>query len=382
VSEYQYYEFRAVDQPLSESDRRMLASISSRGAITATSFTNTYNWGNFKGDPDTLMETCFDAFVYLANWGTRRFVLRLPSRLLGAGVLMAYCGGDCFSARKAGESVVLEFAVEENYSESEDEDDSGWMASLIQLRADLLGGDYRCLYLGWLLCAQNGEIDDDDEEPDVPAGLDSLSAPLRALIDFMDIDPDLVEVAAQRSGDQAPQPEREALTAWLRQLPEPKKTELLVQIALREDFHIGARILAQFQQHQNQSSDPKYESSPGRTVRELLAAAHEKAAERKRLHEKRRAAEKAQKEKELAEKRARYLESLDGRKEIVWREIATLIQTKRPNDYDRAASLLTDLRDLARLRNEETAFQMAVGRLRETHASKPSFLRRLDEAKL
>ena len=382
MSEYQYYEFRAVDRPLSERERSKLASISSRGTITATSFTNTYNWGDFKGDPDTLMETCFDAFVYLANWGTRRFVLRLPLALLGADVFSACCLGDCLSARKAGEYAVLEFAVAESDSEWIEENDSGWMASLVQLRADLLRGDIRCLYLGWLLCAQNGELDDGDVEPDVPPGLGSLSASLTALVDFFDIDPDLVEVAAQHSGDQAPQPERPALAAWIQQLPEQEKTELLVQIALLDDMHIGTRLLAQFQQHQNQSNSAKSQSGPGRTVKELLAAAHEKTAEKKRLQERRKAAEKARKEKELAERRARYLESLDGRKEPFWREITTLIQTKRPNDYDRAVSLLIDLRDLAKLRSEEPAFQMAIGRLRETHASKPSFLGRLDKARL
>jgi len=172
------------------------------------------------------------------------------------------------------------------------------------------------------------------------------------------------------------------LAAWIQQLPEQKKTELLVQIALQEDVHIGTRLLAQFQQQQNQSNSARSQSSPGRTVKELLATAHEKTAKKKRLHESRKAAEKARKEKELAEQRARYLESLDGRKEAVWIEIATLIQTKRPHDYDRSVSLLTDLRDLAKLRSEETVFQMALRRLRETHASKPSFLGRLDKARL
>jgi len=82
VSEYQYYEFRAVDRPLDERALRTLRALSTRADITPTSFVNTYNWGDFKGDPDALMEKCFDAFVYVANWGTRRFVLRLPGRSL------------------------------------------------------------------------------------------------------------------------------------------------------------------------------------------------------------------------------------------------------------------------------------------------------------
>jgi hypothetical protein len=45
------------------------------------------------------------------------------------------------------------------------------MASLIPLRADLLRGDERCLYLGWLRSGQNQELDEDDIEPPVPPSL-------------------------------------------------------------------------------------------------------------------------------------------------------------------------------------------------------------------
>jgi hypothetical protein len=46
MSEYQYYEFRAIDKPLDERAQDDLHGISSRTNITATSFTNTYNWGS------------------------------------------------------------------------------------------------------------------------------------------------------------------------------------------------------------------------------------------------------------------------------------------------------------------------------------------------
>ncbi|MEO3748418.1 hypothetical protein [Plantactinospora sp. B5E13] len=55
MSEYQYYEFSAVDRPLTGRERAELRSLSTRADITATSFVNTYEWGNFKGDPRTLM---------------------------------------------------------------------------------------------------------------------------------------------------------------------------------------------------------------------------------------------------------------------------------------------------------------------------------------
>src|SRR5215831_17979074 len=151
VSEYQYYEFRAVDRPLDERALRTLRSLSTRAEITPTSFVNTYNWGNFKGDPETLMEQCFDAFVYVTNWGTRRFALRLPGRLLSRQLLSFYCGGESLQARKAGEFIVIDFCRQED--DGEWDEGEGWMASLLPLRGDLLRGDQRCLYLGWLCCA-------------------------------------------------------------------------------------------------------------------------------------------------------------------------------------------------------------------------------------
>ena len=62
--------------------------------------------------------------------------------------------------------------------------------------------------------------------------------------------------------------------------------------------------------------------------------------------------------------------------------MTTLVHTKQPGKYDLAVGLLVDLRDLAARRNEGVAFQSAVNKLREVHAAKPSFLRRLGEASL
>ena len=46
MSEYQYYEFLALDRPLTEKQRAELRSISTRAEITATRFVNEYQWGD------------------------------------------------------------------------------------------------------------------------------------------------------------------------------------------------------------------------------------------------------------------------------------------------------------------------------------------------
>ncbi len=68
MSEYQYYEFLAMDRPLTADELDELRALSTRATITSVSFTNEYNWGYFKGDPHKLMERYFDAHVYVAKW--------------------------------------------------------------------------------------------------------------------------------------------------------------------------------------------------------------------------------------------------------------------------------------------------------------------------
>jgi hypothetical protein len=86
MSEYQYYHFQAIDQPLSERQMQELRDISTRAEITPTSFINTYNWGDLKADPRQLMRQYFDAHVYVANWGTQRLMLKIPRDLIDVDI--------------------------------------------------------------------------------------------------------------------------------------------------------------------------------------------------------------------------------------------------------------------------------------------------------
>jgi len=71
-----------VDRPLTAAEQAEVRQLSTRARITATSFTNEYHRGDFKGSPDQMMQRYYDAHLYLANWGTHRVMLRLPRTLL------------------------------------------------------------------------------------------------------------------------------------------------------------------------------------------------------------------------------------------------------------------------------------------------------------
>jgi hypothetical protein len=203
VSEYQYYEFQAVDRPLTVREMRELRAYSTRATITATRFVNHYDWGNFKGDPILWMENYFDAFLYVANPGTRWLMLRVPAEALDVRTARTYCKGKSPSASASVLArdgfVILSFGSEDDWSDDWDDDDSGWLASLITLRANILAGDRRALYLAWLRSVQQGETKANSAEPPVPPGLGRLTASLAAFADFLRIDRGLLEQAARRS---------------------------------------------------------------------------------------------------------------------------------------------------------------------------------------
>jgi predicted XRE-type DNA-binding protein len=49
VSEYQDYEFKAIDRALTKAEMTAVRAISTRAVITSTSITNHYELGNFLG---------------------------------------------------------------------------------------------------------------------------------------------------------------------------------------------------------------------------------------------------------------------------------------------------------------------------------------------
>jgi hypothetical protein len=380
VSEYQYYDFRAMDRALTKAEISQLRSISTRAVITSTSFTNHYEWGDLKADPLKLLEKYFDAFLYVANWGTREFCLRLPQEVVDYKLLRSMLPGDAVRVQKSGDFVVIVF---ENESEDGEEDDrTGWMGSLMSLRSDLLRGDLRCLYLGWLLCVQNEEFARDELEPDVPAGLDELSAPLHSLIGFLEIDEDLVEVAAAASAPLNVGPSKKELSPWIQSLPEREKSDLLVAAVLTTGERWKHELLRRFQQHNAALASPNSAVIQRRTVGELLTAAHVRAEARTQLVEAQRTAEAARRKAEDEANHARYLDHLEKHEGETWNQVAAHIQKRQPNEYDKAVALLTDLRDLAIRQEQVATFQSAMGKLRQTHAAKESFLRRLSKANL
>lgn len=379
MSEYQYYDFKAIDRALTKSEMAELRAISTRAVITSTSFTNHYEWGDLKADPLKLLEKYFDAFVYVTNWGTREFCLRLPLKLIDLKLFKTMLPGRTAHVRHTGEYALVIF---EGEIEPGDWDDgTGWMGSLVSLRSDLLRGDLRCLYLGWLLSVEDEEFSAETMEPPVPDGLNELSAAHESFIEFLGIDEDLVKVATEASDPLKAGPSQEEVAAWIRCLSGREKDELLISAVSQPAEQWKSGLLRHFQDH-CASAPERDHPVQRRKTGDLLAAARARAEERERQLNAKRAAEAAQKRAWEEAERAKYLDDLAKREGAVWKQAAALIEERKPKDYDKAILLLTDLRDLATRRGREFTFDAALEKLRTAHASKSSFLRRLTEAHL
>jgi hypothetical protein len=378
MSEYQYYEFQAVDRPLDAAEQAELRTLSTRARIAATSFVNHYEWGDLKADPRRLMERYFDLFLYLANWGTRRFSIRLPARLIDVGALGRFCPDEeVADVRIAGPHAIVEIWRDEIDQCDWDDDGGGWLAALAPLRGDIMQGDLRVFYLIWLMAVDAGQVGDEAAEP--LAGIAPLSAPLRAFADFFAIDPDLVDAAAAVVGAPPPrEAERAAAEAFIRSLPEEDKAALLLRLH-DGDPHLGAELRQRRLAVTGRRPDT---GGARRSAGELRETARRMAAERHRLAAEKVAAERRRREAEQAQARDRHLALLAERGEAPWREVEELISRRNQPGYERAVTLMIDLGEVARSRGEEEAFARRLADIRARHERKGRLIERLDAADL
>jgi hypothetical protein len=256
--------------------------------------------------------------------------------------------------------------------------DESALASIVPVRAELAGGDHRLLYLAWLLCVHNDELDEDAVEPPVPPGLGKLSAPLRRLADFLRLDGDLIAAAAESSAALVPLTSSPAaLEAWVKQLPEVDKDRVIMRLLTGDSAHLRAELLRRYG-----GATTVAAINGGRTVNELQAGAAKRCANRNRIAEEQAAAELARREAAEAAAREQRLDQLAIDPERAWQRVAELIATRKPKDYDAAVALLVDLKALSERDNLRKVFRGRIHELRQEHARKPSLLDRMANAGL
>lgn len=377
MSEYQYYEFLAIDRPLDDDEQTEIRSLSTRATITATGFVNEYHCGDFKGNPNLLMERYYDAHLYLANWGTHRVMFRLPCDLLDPDVVEDYCVDDQVSAWVTDEFIVLDFTSEDQVGEFEpDYDAEALLSAIVGVRAELATGDLRPLYLAWLAAYGTWERDedvfdraaDDDLEPPVPPGLRTLTVAQQALADFLRLDDVLLATAAATSAPiEAIANDHNDLTEWVSQLPVTEKNRLLTRVAQGAAARVRMELLHRFRG----DNAPPVPVPTRRTVADLLDDTA-----------RRRADEETHREQAEVLARERRLDKLANEEDAAWSRVDALIATRAPVEYDAAVKLLVDLQALAERDDRYDTFTLRTIALRQAHARKPALIERFNRARI
>ncbi len=387
MSEYQYYEFLAVDRPLDKRQQAEVRALSTRARITAARFTNEYHWGDFKGDPRRMVERYYDAHLYLANWGTRHLMLRLPRELLAPTTVESYRVAPYADAWTTKEHLILSLSSEDEAPEWEDDPEDHPLQAIIGVRDELTAGDLRPLYLSWLTAYGTWERNEDaftddaeDElEPPVPAGLDRLTDPQRALADFLRLDADLLAVAARTSPPLSQdEGDHRGLAAWINELPAEDKDALLLRVAQGQGTRVQAELLRRFRG----TPPTPHGGLPRRTVAELLDAAADVRAEHHRRQEAERAAQEAEHERRRALAREKHLAALADDPQTAWARVDSMIETRKASQYDGAVALLKDLHAVAERTGLLDEFTRRITLLRQQHHRKPSLIERLDRLPL
>lgn len=368
--EYQYYEFQAIDRPLTKAEQDYVQSLSSRVRPTATRAIFTYSHGDFRGNPLSVLEKCFDAMLYMANFGIYQLAFRFSQSAVNVAALEPYCVDNVIEVYTSGKSVILNLEIHEEEGGRWIEEDNNWLSDLLPLRQAILQGDYRVLYLSWLQAAAvSDDLEEDAKEPPMPPNLQKLDPPLQSFRDWLDMDQDLIAVAAQASPSQGKS--KEPFSEWVNSLSELEKTELLLEIIAGDSaiaIELRARLRQRFAQVAELASDGGDEQRSFSKLREL--------ADRHRSD--RKAKEKATAEAE----RRRYLESLKPKQAQIWETIDALIARKQAKSYEQAIQHLVDLRDLAALEGNSATFQAQIRQMQTTYSNRPGWLRRMRSAQL
>jgi hypothetical protein len=370
MSEYQYYEFQAIDRPLTQEERAAICELSSRVKPTATTASFNYSYGNFRGDPKQVLARYFDIMYYITNWGTQQLMFRFPTSLINRETIELYCIDNYISLSFAGDWAILdwEFSQEEGFNDWIEGE--GILSELIGLRQEILQQDYRGLYLAWLKAIDLSEgyidIDKTQLEPPLPPGLGQLSAAQKAFTEIFELDEHLLNVACASSGKLTTISEQTWQQA-ISQLSASERQDFLLRLAKGEH-----NLSAKFKQKLSQLIPTSPASNqPRRTIQELLEA----AAEEGKKAEKRR-------QQEAEAKRIEELQTLAKREAQVWQQVESLIQKAQSKSYDEAVKLLVKLRDLAEYQNRLPVFQERLNRIYEQYSNRSGLKRRLQEVGL
>jgi hypothetical protein len=359
MSEYQSVVFRAIDAPLSEKNLEYMRQQSSRAEITRWTFANEYHYGDFRGDAFEMLRRGYDIHLHYANFGIRKLLIRLPYGFPTPEAARPYFKEESlrFVKDKSGHGGTL--AIEPCHEPGDLNE--LWnieelVDKLVPLRAEILAGDLRPLYLAHLVIGNDGNHDTEESiEAPVPAGLAQPTDAQLALANLYGISRALIAAAAR---DTPPAPtiadQRVQYVEWLRSQSDSTKNTWLAEVMANSSSSIQAELLTAFRKKQCPQSWPTIERK--RTFAQLHAVANDVQQE---LDEKAAAT--------AARARAQKLAKMAADPTPFLQKTEQLVAQRATDAYREASALLADLRKALSDTGQSNLADVQARKLHEKH---------------
>lgn len=159
MSEYQYYEFCNLNQPMTKEVRDKMMALSSRTRINTHGAAYVYNYGDFRGNPKELLSKYFDVFFYITNWGTVQLMFRYPQQRFDANIVKPYHIKHIIEYEESGQYGLLDIQI--NNEEGGDWiEGEGLLTDLVPLYNELLSGDDSFLYTAAIAAQAVDHVDE------------------------------------------------------------------------------------------------------------------------------------------------------------------------------------------------------------------------------
>ena len=357
MSEYQYVTFRAIDKPVDDKNLKYMEQQSSRAEITRWTFSNEYHYGDFRGDALEMLRRGYDIHLHYANFGIRKLLIRLPHGFPDPAAAKPYLKDLQFVKDKSGAGGTL--AIEPFHEPgdlNELWDIEELLDQLVPLRAEILSGDLRPLYLAHLALSRDGEHDPEETiEAPVPAGLGQPTSAQLALAELYGISRALINVAARGTPSTPSTADpRAPYVAWLQSQPDKTKDAWLAEVMADASSSVRGEILASFRKTQQASSWPTVEHK--RSIAQLEAMAKDTQVEMDKKAAAAAARARAQKLAKMAADPTPFLEKTD--------ELVSLRSTR---SYEEASKLLAELREALSASGRADLVHVQVRKLHSKH---------------
>ena len=159
MSEYQYYEFCSISKPLTKEARNEMASLSSRANVGTHNASYVYNYGDFRGNENSLLLKYFDVFFYISNFGTIRLMFKYNISQIDMNELKSYCMENTITCEQYDQDVLIDVNIE-------NEDGFGWtegeglLPDLLPLYDEIKAKNYQFLRI---VAAVNSDFSGESE---------------------------------------------------------------------------------------------------------------------------------------------------------------------------------------------------------------------------